>query len=333
MRKQTGIVFGQAEFARIALLFRARQFRHCLFHLGNPLRRNRQRQQIGVRKIAIVHRIFLRTHRPRFIAIRIIEPGFLHDPAAILDQFNLTAHFIADRLVHEVEGVEVLDFATRAEWLTAATHRDVGITAEGPLLHIAVANTNPAHQCMQRFGIRNRLLRAGQIGFSDNFQQRCTGTIQIDTAHTMEIFMQRFTGVFFQMRAGQMHRFFNIAHHDRQRATLHHRQFVLADLVALRQIRIEIILARKNRPRTDGSADRKTKTNGTLNGPAIQYRQHAGQRDINRTGLRIRTRAEGGRRAGKYFRAGRQLRVGFKPDHNFPSHCATLREGWAAPPK
>jgi Ca-activated chloride channel family protein len=49
---------------------------------------------------------------------------------AVLDQLDLAAHFVLDRLVHEVERVEVLDFAARAERFTRAAHRNVGVAAE-----------------------------------------------------------------------------------------------------------------------------------------------------------------------------------------------------------
>jgi len=64
------------------------------------------------------------------------------------------------------------------------------------------------------------------------------------------------------VRAGQAHRVFVVAH-DRtiDAAALHHRDLVLADLVALGQVGVEVVLAREDasaaRPvRADGQAER-----------------------------------------------------------------------------
>ena len=63
-----------------------------------------------------------------------------------------------------------------------------------------------------------------------------------------EALVQRLAGVLFEMRAGDADGLDGaVVEHDFERALRDHRQLVLADLIALRQIRIEIILAREHR--------------------------------------------------------------------------------------
>jgi hypothetical protein len=104
----------------------------------------------------------------------------------------------------------------------------------------------------------------------------------------------------------------------RQAAARDHRQLVLADLVALGQIGVEVVLAREDRARGDRAADGQAEADGAFDGAAVEHRQHAGQGDVHRAGLRVRRRAEGGRRAGEDFRGGVELGVGFQPDDDFP---------------
>ncbi len=103
---------------------------------------------------------------------------------------------------------------------------------------------------MQRLRIRDRFGGAAHVRLGDDLQQRRAGAVQVDAGHALIVFMQRLAGIFFQMGARQLYGFqFRLAvllEHERQCAALHYRTFELADLVALRQVRIEIILARKN---------------------------------------------------------------------------------------
>ena len=63
--------------------------------------------------------------------------------------------------------------------------------------------------------------------------------------------MQGFAGILFQMRASEAHGLFCVADVDREAATLHDRQFVLADLIALGKVGVEIVLAGEHRAPVD----------------------------------------------------------------------------------
>ena len=57
-----------------------------------------QRQQIGIREIAVVVRLFLGAHRAGLALVRIEQPGFLVDRAAVLEDFDLAPRLVFDRL-------------------------------------------------------------------------------------------------------------------------------------------------------------------------------------------------------------------------------------------
>ncbi len=92
-------------------------------------------------------------------------------------------------------------------------------------------------------------------------------------------------------------------HLDREGAALHDRNLVLADLVALRQVRVEVILAREDAARRDMGADGQPELDGALDGALVQHGQHARQREVHGRGLRVGFGPERGGGAGKIFEA------------------------------
>ena len=103
-------------------------------------------------------------------------------------------------------------------------------------------------------------------------------------------------------------------------AVLDDRLLVLADLVALRQVRIEVILAREDRAARHAGADGEPEHDCHAHGFAVQHRQHAGVAEVHEVRLDVRRRAVGGRRAGEDLRARRELRVDLEADDGFPFH-------------
>ena len=104
------------------------------------------------------------------------------------------------------------------------------------------------------------------------------------------------------------------------RALLHDRLFVLADLIALRQIRIEVVLAREHRTLRYGGADGETELGRHSHGLPIQHRQHTGIAQVHQVCLRIGRSAIGSRGAREDLGLRRELRVNFKADDGFERH-------------
>src|SRR5207244_9793663 len=121
---------------------------------------------------------------------------------------------------------------------------------------------------------------------------------EVDAGHAVDL-VERFTGILLEMGARQANGLFAFGADDSQAPALHDRALVLADLVALRQIGIEVVLAREDRTAVDAAAGGEAKADGVLERRAIQYRQRAGQREVDGGGLRIGRRTEVGRRGGE----------------------------------
>ena len=224
-----------------------------------------------------------------------------------------------DRLFEEAEGVEVLDLAARAELVgTHRPDRHVGVAAEGAFLHVAVADADPLDERVECLRVGHGFRGGPHVGLGDDLQQRRPGAVEVDAAHAVEVLVERLAGVLLEVRAGQLDDLLDVADLDAHRAPDDDRQLVLADLVALREVGIEVVLAGEDRARADLRADGEAEADRAFDGAAVQHRQHAGQREVDDAGLRVRRGAE--RRGGgrEDLRARRQLRVRLETDDDFP---------------
>ena len=129
---------------------------------------------------------------------------------------------------------------------------------------------------MHFFHIGHRLFGRTHVRFRDDLQQWGTGAIQIDPGHALVILVQGFAGILFQMGAGHAdHLAAAVFEFDGQGAVLHNWQFILTDLIALGQVRIKVILARKDRTLCDFGADGQTQLDRHGDRLFVQDRQHS----------------------------------------------------------
>jgi hypothetical protein len=174
---------------------------------------------------------------------------------------------------------------------------------------------------VQLLHIRHRLLGRTHVRLGDDFQQRRAGTVQVDAGPTVKILVQRLAGVFLQMGAGDAdHLAGAVVQVDGQLAFLDHRQFVLADLVALRQVGIKVILAGEHRAARDFGADGQPEHGRHAHRILVQHRQHPRQAEVDGASLSVGRGAVGGGGPGEDLALGGELGMDFQPDNRFPFH-------------
>ena len=183
-----------------------------------------------------------------------------------------------------------------------------------------------AHQRVHLLQIRDRLLGRAHMRLGDDLDQRRAGAIQIHAGQAREALVQRLAGVLFQVRARDPDALDRCRPRARcRRAAADDRQLVLADLVALGQIRIEVILAREHRAPRDARVDRQPELHRHAHRLGVEHRQHARIGQVDQVGLSVGRRAVGGRRAREDLRARRKLGMDLQPDDGFPFHQAIPR--------
>jgi hypothetical protein len=101
---------------------------------------------------------------------------------------------------------------------------------------------------VQGLGVGHGFPARTHVRLGDDLQQGRAGAVQVDAGHAVEVFVQALAGVLFQVGAGDADGFFHavaglVADLDGQAAALDDGQLELADLVALGQVGVEVILA------------------------------------------------------------------------------------------
>ena len=92
----------------------------------------------------------------------------------------------------------------------------------------------------------------------------------------------------------------------------------LADLVALRQVRVEVVLAVEARDAVDRRLQAEAGADGLLDAVAVDDREHAGHRRVDEGDVGVGLGAEGGRGAGEELGVRGDLGVDLHADHELP---------------
>ncbi len=278
-----------------------------------------ERQQVRIGEVAVVMRLFLGAHRARLALAGIVEAGLLVDRAAILEDADLAARLDIDGLADEADRVDVLDLAARAEGLARAAHRDVDVGAQIALLHVAVAGAEIAQDGAQLRDIGLGLVGRAQIGLGDDLHQRDARAVEVDEAHRRVLIVDRLAGVLLEMQPldadGDLLRRREI---DDDLPLPDDRALVLADLVALRQIRIEVVLAVEDRAVVDLRVEAEPGAHRLADAFGVDHRQHARHGGVDEADMGVRLGAEGGRGAGKQLGVGGDLCMNLHADHDLP---------------
>lgn len=96
------------------------------------------------------------------------------------------------------------------------------------------------------------------------------------------------------------------------------RVLVLRDLVALRQVRIEIVLPVEDRAIVDLCLQAQAGAHGLLDAFLVDDRKHARHCGIDERNIGIRLRSELGRRTGEQLRIAQHLRMDLHADDDLP---------------
>jgi len=157
------------------------------------------------------------------------------------------------------------------------------------------------------------------VRLGDDLDQRRAGAVQVDARHPRQPLVQTLAGVFLEVRARDADALERtVIENDVDRPFGDDRQLVLTDLVALRQVRVEVILAREHGTARDARVDREPELHRHPHRLGVQHRQHARIAEVDEIRLRVGRRPVRGGGAREDLRARRQLRVDLESDDRFP---------------
>src|SRR4029077_2838423 len=117
---------------------------------------------------------------------------------------------------------------------------------------------------------------SAQVRLGNNFDQRNSAAVEIDVAPAVGIrktFVETLARVIFHVQAGDADGLFLAADFNFERAQGGQRQLVHRDLIALGQIGIEIVFARKSRAGLNFAPDRKRRSQSQLQRALVEDRK------------------------------------------------------------
>ena len=211
--------------------------------------------------------------------------------------------------------------------LALATDRDVHIGAQIALLHVAVAGAEIDQDGPDLLYIGDRLFRRTDVRTRHNLHQGRARAVQVDIALGRRQVVDQLARILFQMQAldadveeGA------VLGLDLDDTLADDREIELADLIAGRQVGVEIVLTVKLAAPVDLRIETEAGADRLFDTVAVQGRQHAGKTGVDEADLLIRacTKAHGGTR--EQFGLRGHLGVDFQAHDDFPSACAALDE-------
>ncbi len=114
----------------------------------------------------------------------------------------LSLAFVEDRAFDRAEAIEIFDFNDRCcDPFSIALDMEVnvGVRSEGAFLHISVGDTEIHHQETHFDQIVLCFFGAAEVRFGNDFKQRSTGAIQVDSGVRFAgyLVVKAFSGIFF----------------------------------------------------------------------------------------------------------------------------------------
>ena len=271
-------------------------------------------------------RHFFRTERLRRAGLAVVVARLLDERATAFNDRDLPLDLVVDAVTNEGNGVEILQLDLGAEVRGAdGANRDIGVTAQLPLLHVAVGDAAVNHRRANRREIRVGLFGRVHRRIGDDLHERGAGTIVVDERIGRTVV--QFADVFLEVDAGERN-FFVLSHKvaggsgefDFDRATEADGLVVLGDLIVLRGVGIKIVFAVPLADRRDLAAEQEAGLDDGVERGLVHDRQRTGERKDDGIGERVGFVPVAGGNARKHLGLSLDLDVDFQTDDGFVVH-------------
>ena len=177
----------------------------------------------------------------------------------------MTLNLKLDGALHEAHRVEIFQLDFRPELFIAdATHGDVRLATQVALLHISFRCADPLQRAAHMVDVIVSLPRRTKIRLRHNLRERRARAVEVYVrvaVNVRQTFMDVLARVFFEVQPrdanlldpplARVSGLVALGSHNLQLALFGKRLVELRNLIALRQVRIKIILPRKDRTLVD----------------------------------------------------------------------------------
>ena len=261
-----GVIRRQPERLAIPRPSIGRQLGQPPADLRQPVGVGGQRRQVRLGEVAVVVRLLLGAHDVRRLTAVVPAARLLAQRLARVEGRGLSLDLVGDRTLDRAERVHVLDLDPRAERLGAVRpDRDIRLDAHLAALHVGVGDADRAQQQLQLLGVAAGVLGRADVGLGHDLHERHAGPVEVDQADPLARgpgAVDELRRVLFEMGAPDPDGLRPGRGVEREAAVGRQRQLELADLVALGQVRVEVVLAIPARRRRGRSPRRRGRWRG-----------------------------------------------------------------------
>jgi hypothetical protein len=213
-------------------------------------------------------------------------------------------------------------------FLAHRTHGHVGVAAERALLEVAVVHAQEHEHVAQLAEVGLGLGGAAQLGLAHDLDERRARAVEVHHGgRAAPGAVQVLGGVFLHVDAREVHRLLLVSHLEGELPAQVQRVLELGDLVALGEVRIEVILAVEAALAAHVAAQRQPRDGGQLHGALVGHGQRTGKPEAHRTHVRVGLRTVRGGAAAEELAVRLELRVHLEADDRFVAarHQTSLR--------
>ena len=200
------------------------------------------------------------------------------------------------RVPHSGDRVQVLDLGARAERRAPrGLERHVRVAAQAPLFHVAVGDAEPAHEAAQRGEVGERVIGRRERRFGNHLGERNATAVEVEArllAVAGLLGVRRLAGVLLEVDARERHGARVRGRPDVEEPAGHDRLVVLRNLIVLRHVRVEVVLAREDRALVHGRPEREPEARHGRHRARVQHGQRTGQAEAHRAYARVRLARE-----------------------------------------
>jgi hypothetical protein len=134
------------------------------------------------RHVPIVLRLLLPAHRDGAPARAVPQPRLLLDRLPVREKRDLAVDLELERALDVPERVDVLGLGFHPERrIDRRAQRDIRVTPEAPLLHVAVVHTDGDEHLPDAAETGRRQLRRIDVGCGDDLDERHAAAIEVDS--------------------------------------------------------------------------------------------------------------------------------------------------------
>jgi len=265
-------------------------------------------------------RLFLPPHENRAPRRRVPEPGLLVDPLAGGEDLRLPVRFVLERFRDETDRVQVLDLDAGAEGrVLREPHRHVRVAPHVPLFHVGVGHARVAQQTPQLDQVRGRFVGGPQIGLAHDLDERHARPVPVHERNGLRqvvegVLVKELSGVLLQVNPDETDRPAAVRRVDLDRSPGREGPVVLRDLVTLRQVGVEVVLAREARVAVDLRSDGESEAHRQGDRFAVEDRKGPREPQADRAGRGVGRRADFDRTGAEDLRLSQELGMDLETD-------------------